>query len=350
MNRVIMHVDMDAFFASVEQKDNPNLKGKPVIVGGIGERGVVATASYEARKYGVHSAMPMYIARKKCPFGVYLPTRHERYRTVSGEIFKILYSITPLVEPLSIDEAYLDITDVSMKAMDVALYIKKKVKDNVGLTISVGISYNKFLAKLASDWNKPDGIKMITEDMIPSILIPLPISKVYGIGEKSVQKLHNIGIFTIEDMYKLSKEFCIDYFGKFGIEIYERIRGIDNREVKIARERKSIGNETTLKKDIKDKEEMKKYLKEFAHNISISLSKKNMVGKTVTVKIKTSSFISHTKSKTLNEFIKSEQDIYNTACEIIDDIDLEDDIRLIGLTLSSLTENKIEQLTLDDFL
>ncbi|PRR78521.1 DNA polymerase IV [Clostridium liquoris] len=350
MDRVIMHVDMDAFFASVEQRDNPSLKEKPVIVGGIGERGVVATASYEARKYGVHSAMPMYIARKKCPFGVYLPTRHERYRQVSGEIFKIFYSITPIVEPLSIDEAYLDITDVPMKPMDVALYIKKKIKDNVGLTISVGISYNKFLAKLASDWNKPDGIKIITEDMIPNILNSLPISKVYGMGKKSVQKLHNIGIFTIEDMYKLSKEFCIEYFGKFGTEIYERIRGIDNREVQIARERKSIGNETTLKKDIKDKEEMKKYLKEFAHNIGISLSKKNIAGKTVTVKIKTSSFVSHTKSKTLNGYIKSEQDIYNAACEIIDGMELQDDIRLIGLTLSNLKENKIEQLTLDDFL
>ncbi|WP_027623853.1 DNA polymerase IV [Clostridium lundense] len=350
MDRVIMHVDMDAFFASVEQKDNPNLKGKPVIVGGIGERGVVATASYEARKYGVHSAMPMYIARKRCPFGVYLPTRHERYREISREIFEILYSVTSIIEPLSIDEAYLDITNVSIDPIEVALCIKQRIKDKIGLTISVGISYNKFLAKLASDWNKPNGIKMITEEMIPNILKPLPISKVYGIGQRSVQKLHNIGVFTIEDMYKLSKEFCVEYFGKFGVEIYERIRGIDKREVKIDRERKSIGNEVTLKKDIKDKEEMKKYLKHFAHNIDISLSKKNMIGKTVTVKIKTANFISHTRSKTLNYYIKNEDDIYCIACEILDDIEFEDDIRLIGLTLSSLMENKIKQLTLNDFL
>ncbi|KAJ51979.1 DNA polymerase IV [Clostridium tetanomorphum DSM 665] len=347
MDKVIMHVDMDAFFASVEQMDNPSLKGKPVIVGGTGERGVVATASYEARKYGVHSAMPMFMGKKKCPFGIYLPTRHDRYKEVSKEVFKILYSITDLIEPLSIDEAYLDITGAPMKPIDAALHIKRTVRKEMGLTISVGISYNKFLAKLASDWNKPDGIKIITKDEIPDILMPLPIKKVYGIGKKSVHRLHNIGIFTIEDMYKLSKEFCVDYFGKFGIDIYERIRGIDNREVEVLRERKSIGKEITLKKDMNDKEEMKRYLQHFSQRVSSILKSKNLWGKTVTIKIKTSQFINHTKSKTINNYINDEKTIYSIACVILDEMKIEDSIRLIGLTVSNLTENKIEQLKFD---
>lgn len=204
--------------------------------------------------------MPVFIAKKRCPFGIYVPGRHERYKEVSNNIFKILYKVTPIIEPVSIDEAYLDITNIKEEPIKVAEHIKKRVKNEMGLTLSVGISYNKFLAKLASDWNKPDGIKIIRQDMIPSILMPLPINKIHGIGKKSVEKLNNIGIYTVEDMHKLSRDFCIEYFGKFGVEIYERIRGIDYREVKVSRERKSIGKEITLKKDITNKEEMKKYL------------------------------------------------------------------------------------------
>lgn len=345
-----MHIDVDAFFASVEQMDNPELKGKPVIVGGVAERGVVATASYEARKYGVHSAMPTFKAKQKCPFGIYLPTRHGRYTQISKEIFKILYSLTPIIEPVSIDEAYLDITKVNMNPLECAEFIKRKVKEEIGLTISVGVSYNKFLAKLASDWNKPDGIKIITKDMIPDILKPLPLSKVHGMGKKSVERMNNIGIFTVEDMYKLSKEFCVEYFGKFGLEIYDRIRGIDHREVEVIRERKSIGRETTLKKDLIDKEEIKKYLKYFSEEVAETLNKKAMWGKTVTVKIKTCKFINHTKSKTINFYTNNDREIYKIACEILEEIELEDSIRLIGLTVSTLTENKVEQLSFHNFL
>lgn len=344
MDRVIMHVDMDAFFASVEKLDNKELNGKPVIVGGTDERGVVATASYEARKYGIHSAMPIFIAKSKCPFGVYLPTRHHRYKEVSNNIFKILYQITPIIEPVSIDEAYLDISHINKDPIEIAKQIKNRIRNEIGLTISVGISYNKFLAKLASDWNKPNGIKIINEDMIPDILLPLPINKIHGIGKKSVERLHNIGIYTVEDMHSLSKEFCIEYFGKFGIEIYERIRGIDNREVKISRKRKSIGKETTLKNDIKNKNEMKKYLLEFSNKISDNLSKKNIGAKTVTIKIKTSHFETYTKSKTLNDYIKKQDEIYNIACDMLDNISFSETIRLIGLSVSNLGENKTEQL------
>ncbi|EJO5348439.1 DNA polymerase IV [Clostridium botulinum] len=345
MDRVIMHVDMDAFFASVEQMDNKKLKGKPVIVGGVGERGVVSTASYEARAYGVHSAMPTFIARKKCPFGIYLPTRHGRYKEVSNNIFQILYNITPIIEPVSIDEAYLDISHIKEEPIKVAKHIKNKVKNEIGLTLSVGISYNKFLAKLASDWNKPDGIKIINKNMIPKILEPLTINKIHGIGKKSVEKLHNIGIYTVEDMHKLSKDFCIEYFGKFGLEIYDRIRGIDNREVKVSRERKSIGKETTLKNDIINKEEMKKYLLDFSNKISNNLYKKNSGGKTITVKIKTSNFKTYTRSKTVNDYIKDKDKIYTIACDILDNINFKEPIRLIGLTVSNLGQNKIKQLT-----
>ncbi|WP_125153555.1 DNA polymerase IV [Clostridium rectalis] len=345
MDRIIMHVDMDAFFASVEQMDNKKLKGKPVIVGGRGDRGVVATASYEARAYGVHSAMPIFMAKKRCPLGIYLPTRHKRYKEVSNSIFKVLFNVTSLIEPVSIDEAYLDISHINEKPLMVAKYIKDKIRKEIGLTISVGISYNKFLSKLASDWNKPNGIKIITEDMVPSILMPLSISKIHGVGKKSVKRLNNIGVFTVEDMYKLSKGFCMEYFGKFGLEIYERIRGIDRREVIISRERKSIGKETTLKKDIISKEEMKKYLLEFSNIISNNLYREGVLAKTVTVKIKTSNFEIHTRSKTINNYIKDKREIYNIACDILDSIDFKETIRLIGLTVSNLGENKIQQLS-----
>ena len=262
MNKVILHVDMDAFFASVEQADNPYLRGKPVIIGGTSERGVVSTCSYEARKFGVHSAMPVFMAKGLCPMGIFLPVRMERYKEVSNKIFNIFKEVTPLIEPLSIDEAFLDLTEAEFKSgIDAAFYIKNKVKKELGLNLSIGISYNKFLAKLASDWNKPNGLKVIEEDMLPDILFPLSISKIYGLGKRSVDKLNNMGLFTVKDLYELPLEFFIEYMGKQGIEIYERIRGIDSREVKISRERKSVGKERTFKANIGNKEELKEYLK-----------------------------------------------------------------------------------------
>lgn len=348
MGNIIMHVDMDAFFASIEQRDNPKLKGKPVIVGGIGERGVVSTCSYEARKYGVHSAMPIYLAKQKCPFGVYLPVRYKRYKQVSSEIFQIIHEITDLVEPLSIDEAYIDISNVNIEPLRVAKILKKRIKEKTGLTISIGISYNKFLAKLGSDWNKPDGIKVITKEMIPDILMPLNIDKIYGIGKKSVQKLNNIGIFTIKDLYQLPKEYYKTYFGKMGIEIYDRIRGIDNRKVITSREIKSIGKETTLSKDTKNKTVIKEYIKRFSSQISKSLNKKNLSAKTVTVKIKTSNFKQHTKSKTLNEYVYDEMQLYNIAVDILDNVNLYYPIRLIGLSVSNLKDCSVKQLSFND--
>lgn len=346
VDRVILHVDMDAFFASVEVKDNPSLRGKPVIVGGTSERGVVATCSYEARNYGVRSAMPIYLAKRRCPNGIFMPTRYWRYKEVSNQIFNILYELTNMVEPLSIDEAYLDISDVKITPIEAAQFIKKTVKKETGLTISVGISYNKFLAKVASDWNKPNGLKIITEEMMPNILFPLPISKVYGLGMKSTKKLNDIGIFTVEELYKLPQEFLVEYFGKFGVEIYERIRGIDRRPVTVHRERKSIGKEITLRIDTENKEELKEHLKHFSKVIANSLKEKNMSCNNITVKIKTATFENHTRSKTLNYHTNKEEDIYRESCSILNEIEFKEKIRLIGLSVSNLKDNTIEQLSL----
>lgn len=345
MNKVILHVDMDAFFASVEQLDNPRLKGKPVIVGGVGERGVVSTCSYDARKFGVHSAMPVFIAKGLCPQGVFLPVRMYRYKEISNKIFKIFEEVTSLIEPLSIDEAFLDLTDSRFKSgEEAAYYIKKKVKNDIGLNLSIGISYNKFLAKLASDWNKPNGLKIITKDMVPNILFPLQISKIYGLGKKSVKKLNNMGLYTVKDLYDLPIEFFIDYMGRQGIEIYERIRGIDKREVNTSRERKSIGKETTLKKNTDDKEELKNYINTFANNISFILTDKNIKGKTITLKYKTESFENHTRSRTLSNYIWKEKDILSVAYDLLENEIFTEKIRLIGISISSFKENEIEQL------
>ncbi|MCF0148958.1 MAG: DNA polymerase IV [Clostridium sp.] len=347
MNRLILHVDMDAFFASVEQLDNKSLKGKPVIVGGVSERGVVSTCSYEARKYGIHSAMPIFIARKLCPHGVYLKTRMYRYKEVSKQVFNILKDVTDIIEPLSIDEAYLDISNNRFKSgIEAANYIKSRVLREVGLTISIGISYNKFLAKLASDWNKPNGIKVITKDMVPNILLPFPVSKIYGLGKKSVEKLNNMGIFTVKDLYDMPKEFYIEYLGKYGLEIYERIRGIDNREVEAQRDRKSYGRERTLKIDTKEKEDLLEYLYDFSKEISNQLIRQNLEGKTITVKYKTEDFQSHTRSKTLNFYTNNFEEIYKVCEEILNNEEINEYIRLIGVTVSSFKENTIEQLTL----
>lgn len=346
MKRKIIHVDMDAFFASVEVMDNPKLKGKPVIVGGVSERGVVSTCSYEARKYGIHSAMPLFMAKERCPNGVFLPIRYGRYLEISRKIFSILEEITVQVEPVSIDEAYLDVTDNELAPMDVAVHIKERIKEELGITISAGISYNKFLAKIASEWNKPNGIKEINEEMIPEILFPLPISKIHGLGEKSVKKLNNIGIFKVKELYDLPMDLFRYYFGKFGDDIYNKIRGIDNREVKINRNRKSIGKETTLRRNTNDVEELTEYLEKFSEQISYNLKEKGILGRTLTLKYKTWDFSSHTKSRTLTDYINEYEEILKNAVDLLKEENIDKELRLIGLSISSLKEDKVQQLKL----
>ena len=339
MHRIILHVDMDAFFASVEQLDNPQLRGKPVIVGGVSERGVVSTCSYEARKFGVKSAMPVFMAQRLCPKGHFVRVRYHRYKEISNKIFAIFREVTQLVEPLSIDEAYLDVTNSRfLSGMEAAIYIKSRVLKEIGLTLSIGISYNKFLAKLASDWNKPNGIKVIDKDMIPKILLPLSISKIHGLGKKSVQRLNNMGIYIIKDLYPLNKEFFLD--------IYERIRGIDKRIVEVNRDRKSYGRETTLKFDTDEIEELEPYIQGFCKELAATLVRQNIYIKTITVKYKTIVFENHTRSRTLNTYTNNYQIIYKTAMDILHEEELENHIRLIGVTLSSIREEDVQQLTL----
>lgn len=344
----ILHIDMDAFYASVEEEDKPHLKGKPIIVGGSSNHSVVTTANYVARKYGVHSAMPGFMARKLCPHGVFLPVRMSRYKEVSRQIFNIYYEFTDLVEPVSVDEAYLDISNLNMDSVDLANEIKRRVFNSTGLTLSVGISYNKFLAKLASDWIKPNGMTIISPDMVPEILLPLSVKKVHGIGPKSAEKLNNVGVYTIEDLLGLSEDFLVEFFGKHGNEIYNRIRGIDNRPIDTERERKSLGTETTFDEDTDDKEILKSYLYEFSLEIGDSLVKNYIQGKTISLKIKYEDFKLISRSKTLTYYINSANDIYEVARSLLDEVDLPRKVRLIGITVSNLSSTDMEQLSLFD--
>lgn len=348
MSKIILHVDMDAFFAAVEQLDNKEFRGKPVIVGGTSERGVVSTCSYEARKFGIHSAMPIFIAQKLCPHGIYVKGRYWRYKQISDEIMNILKNVTDLVEPISIDEAYLDLSLSAFKnGREAAEYIKKRVYDEIGLTLSVGISYNKFLAKIASDWNKPNGIMEINEDMVPKILEPLPIGKIHGLGQKSVSKLNNMGLFLVKDLLELPLEFFITYLGnKQGNDVYNRIRGIDNRDINIQRDRKSYGKERTLKSDTKNKEELIVILEEFVLDISSYLKEKSIKGKTITLKYKTNSFENHTRSKTLTYYTNNHAEILEVVKDLLDSENFEQELRLIGVTVSSFNEVELEQMTL----
>lgn len=342
----IFHIDMDAFYASVEEVDNPSIRNYPVIVGGKSDSGIVTTANYKARKYGIHSAMPIFLAKQKCPHGIYLPTRKDRYSEASKEVFEVLYSFTDLVEPVSIDEAYMDISSINEDPLVLAGKIKDKVYEETRLTMSIGISYNKFLAKLASDWQKPNGITIIDKTMLPEILLPLKVEKIHGIGPKSANRLNSIGIYTVKDLYSLDEEFLEDMFGKAGREIYKRIRGVDNREININRERKSLGTERTLKESTLDLGLLKMYLKEFAKEISDGLNRKGLFGRTITVKIKDKDFKVTTRSKTLINDTSSFDTIYYTAIMLFNELNIKKEIRLIGLTISNLTEYQLKQLSI----
>lgn len=342
----IIHLDMDAFYASVEERDNPSLKGFPVIVGGLSEHGVVTTANYIARKYGIHSAMPIFKAKKLCPDAYYIKPRMEKYSEASKSVFNVLYEFTDLIEQVSIDEAYIDISYIDSCPLKIVREMKERVLKQTGLTMSVGISYNKFLAKLASDWNKPNGIKIITPFMVPEILLPLPVKSVHGIGPKSSKKLNNIGVYKIIDLMELSEDFLIELFGKSGSEVFNRIRGIDYREINTYRERKSLGTETTLGRGTKDKEILISYLENFSLEIADSLKSKKLHSRTISLKIKDSNFIVHSRSKTLSNHINSSREIFEIARSLIDEIQLDEDIRLIGLTASNLISIDLKQLSL----
>ncbi|HHU91620.1 MAG TPA: DNA polymerase IV [Halanaerobiaceae bacterium] len=346
----IMHVDMDAFYAAVEQQDNPALKGKPVIVGGLSNRGVVSTASYEARKYGVHSAMPIVEAKRLCPEGVFLPGRHDRYAEVSRQIFEIFYHYTPLVEKLSIDEAFLDLTGCSRLFGD-PIQIGKKIKEELynklGLTASIGLARNKFLAKLASDLDKPDGFFILEEKDIDRILEPLDISKVWGVGKKTEELLKSKGIDTIGRLKSLSLDELEMLLGKNGIQLYYLSRGIDNRKVEVNNQVKSISHEETFAENRVDKNLILASLLRMSIKVSRRLRKAGLQGSTIEIKVRYGDFTTYNRSVSLAVGTNKTDIIYEKAIYLLEKNRLlGKPIRLLGVGVSNLSPEGAQQLSL----
>jgi DNA polymerase-4 len=345
--RKIIHVDMDAFYASVEQLDNPALRGKPVAVGGSSERGVVSAASYEARKFGVRSAMSSIIAKRNCPELIFVKTNFDRYKEISKAIRKIFYDYTDLVEPLSLDEAYLDVT-VNKKgnpsATMIAQEIRQRIFDELHLTASAGISINKFIAKVASDYNKPNGQKTVNPEEVVQFLEDLEIRKFYGVGKVTAEKMFKVGIFTGKDLKKKSLEFLDEKFGKSGSYYYHVVRGIHNSEVKPHRTPKSVGAERTFTENLSSEIFMLERLEQIAEELERRLKKSKIAGKTITLKIKYSDFTLQTRSKTLPYFISDGKLILETAKDLLYQDKLENSVRLLGISLANLNTDKKEKI------
>lgn len=335
---------MDAFYASVEQMDNPALRGKPVAVGGSENRGVVSAASYEARKFGVRSAISGVLAKKYCPEIIFVRPRFDRYKEISAKIHKIFYEYTDLVEPLSLDEAYLDVTQNKKgnpSAGLLAQEIRLRILNEVGLTASAGISVNKFVAKIASDINKPNGQKTVNPDEILAFLEDLPIRKFYGVGKVTTEKMYQLGIFTGLDLRNKSEEFLEKHFGKSGSFYYNVVRGIHNSEVKSDRITKSVAAEHTFDVNLSSEIFMLEQLEKIAISLEKRLKKHQISGKTVTLKIKYSDFTQQTRSKTLPYFISDKSLILETVEELLYQERMKDSVRLLGISLSNLnTEEK----------
>jgi DNA polymerase-4 len=335
--RKIIHVDMDAFFASVEQRDAPELRGKPVAVGGSSMRGVVAAASYEARKFGVRSAMPSVTAKRLCPDLIFVKHRFDVYKSVSRQIRE---DYTPLVEPLSLDEAYLDVTD-NLKgiasATEIAREIKARIKADTGLTASAGVSYNKFLAKLASDYRKPDGLYVIRPEAGPAFVEALEVGRFHGIGPKTAEKLNRLGIFTGLDLRRQDAGFLQKHFGRAGLYYHSIARGIDHRTVKPHRERKSVGSETTFFTDIADHAALAEAVTPQAESVWRHCERVGLTGRTVTLKIKYADFQIITRSKSganVADYTELERISLQLVAELMP---LPKAVRLAGVTLSNLT-------------
>jgi DNA polymerase-4 len=338
-NRKIIHVDMDAFYASVEQMDNPSLRGKPLAVGGNEIRGVVSAASYEARKFGVRSALSGALAKKYCPELIFVKPRFDRYKEISNKIRKIFYDYTDLVEPLSLDEAYLDVTQNKKgnpSASLIAQEIRLRILNEVGLTASAGISINKFVAKVASDYNKPNGQKTVPPDEVLTFLEELPIRKFYGVGKVTTEKMYQLGIFTGLDLKNKSLEFLEKHFGKSGNFYYKVVRGIHNSEVKSDRITKSVAAEHTFDENLSSEIFMEERLQIIANQLERRLKKYNIAGKTVTLKIKYSDFTQQTRSKTLPYFISDKALLMETARELLYQERMKDSVRLLGISLNNL--------------
>ncbi|MDP8259191.1 MAG: DNA polymerase IV [Candidatus Aadella gelida] len=358
--RYIAHIDMDAFFASIEQRDDPSLKGKPVIIGadpigGTG-RGVVSTCSYEARKFGIHSAMPISTAYNKCPSGYYLRPDMEKYSAVSHEIFCLLEAFTPDVEPVSVDEAFLDITNSYHhfgSPVTTCKKIKSMIKKVTGLSSSIGLAPNKMIAKIASDMKKPDGLTVVPLDSIKDFLHPLPTERLWGIGKKTASAFKNVGIYTIGDIALRDAAQFESMFGENGLNLWELANGIDDREVEISDEVKSVSNEHTFMEDIHDIDLIKDTLMRLSEKVSHRMRADNIQGRTITLRIRFSDFSTYTRSQTIGGATNFAEDLYKTSLSKIGEFNIGPArcVRLLGVRVSNLSDMYPENdlFTADDF-
>ena len=331
---MILHIDMDAFYASVEKLDDPRLKHKCVIVGGTSNRGVVSAASYEARRFGVHSAMPIYQAKQRCPHGVFVPPRMGRYKEVSKKVMALLKEFSPLVEPVSIDEAYMDITGCRRlfgEPYEIAHKIKRKIKETLQLTCSVGVAPNKFLAKIASDLEKPDGLTLIMPEEVPQFIESLPIKKVPGVGKKMVRQLEVLGIRTLGDVHRLPEKALLKHLGKFGRRLRALSTGSDASPVTPHTPHKSISSERTLAADTRDVKLLKRYLLSQSAEVARQLRQTGVRAKTIVIKIKNADFKTVTRRTTIAVPTQSSETIYKHAAQLIDNFKITQKIRLIGV-------------------
>ncbi|WP_462267237.1 DNA polymerase IV [Mucilaginibacter sp.] len=346
--RKIIHIDMDAFYASVEQRDYPEYRGKPLVVGGLpeGRGGVVATASYEARKFGIRSAMSSKKALQLCPHALFVRPRFAVYKEVSRHIREIFSRYTDLIEPLSLDEAYLDVTEDKLgigSAIEVARQIKQAIFDELQLTASAGVSVNKFIAKIASDINKPNGLKFIGPSSIEKFMEQLPVEKFFGVGKVTATKMKGMGLHTGADLKQLSEQQLIHHFGKAGRFYYHIVRGMDNREVQPHRETKSMGAEDTFPYDLTTLEEMNTELEKIAVLVAERLKRYNLQGRTLTLKVKYSNFKQITRSQSVTNPISKMPDIEAMAKQLMAAVHNEEDkVRLLGITLSNFNEPVIK--------
>ncbi|MDZ7834290.1 MAG: DNA polymerase IV [Alkalibacterium sp.] len=352
-SRKIIHVDMDAFYASVEIRENPSLKNKPVIIArhpkDTGGRGVVTTASYEARKFGVHSAMSAQKAFELCPQGLFVPPSFDLYKEASRKMHRIFHRYTDKIQPLSLDEAYLDVTSnhIGQKSATlIAEKIRKEIFKELNLTCSAGVSYNKFLAKVASDYNKPDGITVIPPEKAHDFLVHLPIEKFHGVGKKSVEKMHTLGIYTGQDLFDKDELELVTHFGKMGHSLYRKVRGIDDSEVKTDREPKSVGKESTFSHNLTAENEVIQALRLLASKVMKNLKKKQKHGKTVVLKIRYEDFQTYTRRQTFPNYIENEEELFQIAVSIWEEESLDLSIRLLGITVTGLDSVVYENIPL----
>jgi DNA polymerase-4 len=345
--RKIIHIDMDAFYASVEQRDNHGLKGKPVAVGGPGERGVVAAASYEARKFGVRSALSSKVAKRKCPDLIFVKPRFSRYKEISNQIREIFFEYTDLVEPLSLDEAYLDVTYAKKgkpSATLIAMEIKKRILEETQLTASAGVSYNKFLAKVASDVNKPNGLFVVTPEKAQGFIDELEVRRFFGIGKVTAEKLNKMGIWYGRDLKKIERLELLRLFGKAGNYYYEICRGEDHRAVQPSRERKSVGAEQTFSRDLFQNEELENEILQIADILWERVGRSGVKAKTLTLKYKYADFEQHTRSTTIQNYFSAKEQLISGVNKLLyAKPGFTKGIRLLGLTLSNFIDGQVSE-------